>query len=314
MTTPSTNVASTSRAEQGSTSSTWEPGSAPVAVVMISLNEGHNLEAVCQNLKGWAQEVWLVDSFSKDETIDIALRYGVRVVQRKFRGFGDQWNFAVRDLPIQAAWTMKLDPDERITSALKSSIESCIRNQRTDGIEVHRRLWFMGRPLPVRHSLLRIWKTGTCRFTDVSVNEHPLVEGKITTLQEELEHHDSPSLEHWFYKQNRYSTDEAVIRFRNQRLAADARLFGSALERRMWLKKHYYRLPFRYTIFFLYLLLVEQAWRAGRTGIVWARLRSDLFRFVEYKRMEMEVTRREPPTLQFGAGNPDPRVEQARTG
>jgi len=40
----------------------------PIAVVMISLNEAHNLEAVLQNLAGWAQEVFLVDSYSADET------------------------------------------------------------------------------------------------------------------------------------------------------------------------------------------------------------------------------------------------------
>jgi hypothetical protein len=34
--------------------------------------------------------------------VDIALRYGVRVVQRCFRGFGDEWNFALRTLPIMA--------------------------------------------------------------------------------------------------------------------------------------------------------------------------------------------------------------------
>lgn len=39
---------------------------------MISLNEGHNMEAVCQNLTGWAQEVFLVDSYSQDDTVDIA--------------------------------------------------------------------------------------------------------------------------------------------------------------------------------------------------------------------------------------------------
>ena len=50
----------------------WRPGVAPVAVVMISLNEGHNMEAVLQNLAGWAQEVFLVDSYSQDETVDIA--------------------------------------------------------------------------------------------------------------------------------------------------------------------------------------------------------------------------------------------------
>ena len=47
----------------------WKPGKAPVAVIMISLNEGHNIESVCQNLKGWAEEVYLLDSFSQDNTV-----------------------------------------------------------------------------------------------------------------------------------------------------------------------------------------------------------------------------------------------------
>ena len=91
----------------------WQPGSAPIAVVMISLNEGHNMAAVLDNLKGWAHEVFLVDSYSTDETLDIALAAGVHVVQRSFSGFGNQWNFALDQLPITAPWTMKLDPDER---------------------------------------------------------------------------------------------------------------------------------------------------------------------------------------------------------
>ena len=63
---------------------TWIPGTAPVAVIMITLNEGHNMEAVLENLKGWAQEVFLVDSYSQDDTVDIALRHGVHIVQRRF--------------------------------------------------------------------------------------------------------------------------------------------------------------------------------------------------------------------------------------
>ena len=105
----------------------WQPGLAPVAVVMISLNEGHNLEAVLENLKGWAQEVFLVDSYSQDDTVDIALRHGVQVVQRRFRGFGDQWNFALEHLPITAPWTMKLDPDERLSDELKANLLAAMR-------------------------------------------------------------------------------------------------------------------------------------------------------------------------------------------
>ena len=109
---------------------------------MISLNEAHNLEAVLQNLAGWAQEVFLVDSYSADDTIDIALKHGVQVVQRRFRGFGDQWNFALRELPITAPWTMKLDPDERLTDELKASIEAWLPEARRSGhgILIKRRL------------------------------------------------------------------------------------------------------------------------------------------------------------------------------
>src|SRR5205814_7810800 len=96
----------------------WQAGSVPVAVIMIPLNEAHNMESVLQNLKGWAQEVYLVGSYSSDGTVDIALGLGVSVVQRRFRGFGDQWSFALRELPITAPWTMKLDPDERLSATL----------------------------------------------------------------------------------------------------------------------------------------------------------------------------------------------------
>jgi hypothetical protein len=142
------------------------------------------------------------------------------------------------------------------------------------------------------------------------VNEHPVVAGRIIQLAGELEHHDSPSLEHWIYKQNRYSTDEALIRFREQALADEPNLLGTAFQRRMWLKRYFFRVPFRYQLYYLYLLSVEGAWKAGKVGRVWARLRADVFRFVEYKELEMRTIGREPPTLQFGSGQPDSRVPQ----
>ena len=170
---------------------------------MIALNEGHNMDAVLRNLLGWAQEVFLVDSYSQDRTVDIALRYGVSVVQRRFRGFGDQWNFALRELPIAAPWTMKLDPDERLSDQLKGQLIGATRRGDSEGITVTRQLFFMGRRLPVRQSLLRVWRTGTARFSDVSVNEYPLVSGPVMAVNGQLEHHDSPDLEHWVEKQNR---------------------------------------------------------------------------------------------------------------
>jgi hypothetical protein len=238
------------------------------------------------------------------------LRYGVHVVQRRFRGFGDQWNFALTHLPITAPWTMKLDPDERLSDALKVSLIKAMSENKDDGFLLVRRLHFMGRPLPVRHELLRVWRTGTCRFTDVAVNEYPVVPGRIVRVSGEINHLDSPDLDHWLEKQNRYTTAEAITAYTNASLAAMPKLLGSSLERRMWIKKHYQRLPFRHAIFFLYHWLWLGAWHAGWVGYLWARLRVDYMRFIEYKRREMEITGRLPTKRYYGPGKPDSRVAQ----
>lgn len=277
---------------------------------MISLNEGHNMEGVCQNLAGWAQEVFLVDSYSQDDTVDAALRHGVHVVQRRFRGFGDQWTFALERLPVTAPWTMKLDPDERLSEDLKRNLETAIRRNEADGFSIDRRLWFMGKPLPVRQTLVRLWRSGRCRFTDVAVNEHPIVEGSIQHVPGEMAHHDSPDLDHWLEKQNRYTTAEAIIAYEGSPLADTPRLLGTSFQRRMWLKKHFDRVPLGYCLLFLYHWLVQGAWRAGWVGYAWARLRLDVMRFRAYKRREIELTGHLPVTRFYGPGQPDRRVQQ----
>jgi glycosyltransferase involved in cell wall biosynthesis len=288
----------------------WHPGNAPVAVVMIALNEAHNMEAVLGNLRGWAQEVFLVDSYSTDGTIDIALRHGVHVVQRAFKDFGDQWNFALRELPVSAPWTMKLDPDERVSDELKREIVAVTAANGADGFICSVRLFFMGRPLPVRLRLTRVWRTGSTRFSEVEANEHARVEGTIAPLQSDIEHQDSPDLHHWLDKQNKYTTAEAVSAYHGKKLADEPRLLGTALQRRMWLKKHYMKVPFRYAAMFLYHYLVLGAWRAGWVGYAWSRLRCDVYRLWEYKLREIRITGRLPLKRPAGPGQPDPRVRQ----
>lgn len=285
----------------------WKSGPAPIAVLMISFNEAHNIEAVLDNLEGWAQEVFLVDSFSTDETVNLALSRGVHVVQRSFEGFGDQWNYAANGLPISAPWSMKLDPDERLSAELKSSIEEALADDKFDGFRIIIRLWFMGKRLPAALKLLRIWRTGKCKFSSVSVNEHSIVEGPVGELGGDLEHRDSPNLHHWYEKQNRYTTLEALAAFQGEALSVKPHLFGTSLERRMWLKHFYMRVPFRHFMMFLYCLFVQGAWKAGRVGIRWARLRSDVYRMIETKTEDMRQlgSGYAPPSIKRGLPHPD---------
>lgn len=289
----------------------WPRGSAPVAVIMITFNEEHNIEPVLNNLRGWAAEVFMVDSYSADGTVDTALKHGVPVVQREFSGFGDQWQFALNALPVTAPWTMKLDPDERLTDELKTSISEAIEDGGAEGLLVKRRLWFMGRPLPLTQELLRAWRTGSCQFTDVRVNEHPIVEGALRRVSGHLEHHDSPDLHSWVGKQNRYTTAEALARFHGEDLAAAPRLLGSKLERRMWVKRNLHKIPFRYQLLFFYHLIQVKPWISGGTGVMWARMRVWVYRMREAKLKEMRKKGRAISRLETARGAPHPLAAQA---
>jgi len=281
----------------------------PVTVILLTLNEAHHLPDALRNVAGWAEEVFIVDSLSTDRTVDIALEHGARIVQRPFTNFGDQWNFALEKLPVTTPWTMKLDPDERLSSQLKESIaEGVMGSEACDGYEMMRRLWFMGRPLHVVQPVLRLWKTGKCRFSDVLVNEHPLIDGNVGQLKGLMEHHDSRDLHHWWEKQNRYTTMEAVMRVRGDALAAEPRLFGSPLERRMWLKKAFFRVPFRYQLYWLQLVLLRGVWRAGSGGVAWAQLRTEVLRMRELKAKEIRMRGTVPIIPCAPAGDYDPRV------
>ena len=277
---------------------------------MIALNEAHNMHGVLRNLMGWAKEVFLVDSHSSDETVEIALRNGVHVVQRPFKDFGDQWNFALSNLPITAAWTMKLDPDERLTDEIKQEIRAAIESDRFEGYECPVRLYFMGKPLPVRLHLTRLWRTGAAEFSSVKVNEHAHVSGTTGKLSHDIEHRDSPDLHHWVAKQNYYTTAEAIATHSQTGLSDEARLLGNTLQRRMWVKRYFMKIPFRYVAIFLYHYIWLGAWRSGWVGYAWSRLRSDVYRLWEFKYREIQITGRIPRIEERKIGQPDSRVTQ----
>jgi len=281
----------------------------PVTIIMLTLNEEHHLQDAIGNVKPWTEEIFIVDSCSTDKTVDIALEHEVKIVQRPFTNFGDQWNFAIERLPIKTPWTMKLDPDERITPELVEEMRRAIQSKNAcDGYWIPRRLWFMGNPLHIKQDVLRLWKTGKCRFSDVIVNEHPLINGKIGKLKGIIEHFDSINLHHWMDKQNRFTTMEAIMKVRGHKLATEPKLLGNTLERRMFFKKYFDYIPLRLQLLWLYLIIFESVWRDGDVGRAWAHLRVEIMRMKEFKYKEMKRTGRIPEVPRAPHGDFDPRI------
>lgn len=260
-----------------------------LSVIFITKNEEFHIGDAIDNVSEIAKEVFVVDSGSTDKTVEIAKAKGAVVLFHPFENFGLQWNWALENCPIKTAWTMKMDPDERLSEKLKTDITNAISMPSDySGFSFDRVLWFMGKRINGwKDRVIRIWQTGKCRFTNVVVNEHEIIDGAIGFLSGIMEHYDSKNLHHWIDKQNKYTSAEALRRFNGDPAAARECLFGNALERRMWFKKVFFKLPFRYVLMFLQLYFFKGLWRIGVSGFHCALLRIWARRLIEQKLIEM---------------------------
>ena len=65
-----------------------------LSIAIIAFNEETNLPRTLEAVR-WADEIVVVDSGSKDRTVEIAKSFNARVFYEPFRGHGEQKNIAL---------------------------------------------------------------------------------------------------------------------------------------------------------------------------------------------------------------------------
>lgn len=91
-----------------------------ISAAIITFNEERNIERCILSLQGVADEIVVVDSFSKDKTIEIAEKLGAKVIQHPFEGHIQQKNYAISCCTYD--WVLSLDADEALSEELRISI------------------------------------------------------------------------------------------------------------------------------------------------------------------------------------------------
>src|SRR3954470_18002701 len=95
---------------------------APVSVIVPVKNEAENLRRCLPALE-WADEVFVVDSQSSDETAVVAREHGATVVQFHFSGtYPKKKNWALENLPFRNDWVLIVDADEIVVPELAEEI------------------------------------------------------------------------------------------------------------------------------------------------------------------------------------------------
>ena len=213
----------------------------PLSAVLITLNAASQLEE-CLRSVAFCDEIVLVDSGSTDGTVELAERFGARVICSKWRGFGAQKQFAVE----QAAhdWVLCVDVDERVSVNLRASIESVLEAPPLPAYRFARCNLFMGRYL--RHGegypdwSLRLFDRRHGRWSDDVIHEKVTVTSEVATLAGDLLHDSAETLDAYLAKQNRYTTLAAQEAIAKGRRATAAHILISPLMR--FLKFYFIRL------------------------------------------------------------------------
>ncbi|MCB0382366.1 MAG: glycosyltransferase, partial [Psychroserpens sp.] len=104
--------------------------------VIITFNEERNIERCLQSLVNVVDEIVVVDSFSKDDTKNICLKFNVKFIEQKFLGYIEQKNFALSHASND--FIVSLDGDEALSETLQKSIIELKSNWQLDGYYCNR--------------------------------------------------------------------------------------------------------------------------------------------------------------------------------
>lgn len=244
----------------------------------------YNVEdLIAQAIKSvqWADEIFVVDSFSTDKTVKIAKKMGARVVQHEYIYSAKQKNWAIPQAKYD--WILLLDSDEVVTPELRKMIKKLLNSpeelEKYDGFGIARKHYFFGKFLRWggRYPLynIRLFRK-TCRYEDRDVHAHiVLPKERIKNIKGDILHYSDRTLEQFFEKFNRYSTYQAnyMLKVHRQGLKKfNWREILNPFYIKAYLKDLWQFLPFTPTLRFLYMYIFRLGFLDGRHGFMIALL------------------------------------------
>jgi glycosyltransferase involved in cell wall biosynthesis len=273
-----------------------------LVVVLLTFNSAEVIAGTVRAAKQVADEVFAVDSFSTDGTPEILRQLGCSVVQRTFRHYADQRNWAIAQVAERFDWQLHLDADEIADERALAEVRRALAAPGDcDGFIFKRRTYFMGRALRfggASNFHMRLFRSGRGRCEDRLYDQHFLCSGKTRQLRGLLHDMNVGSLTEWIARHNRWSSLEAEELLREDREGADlvaGRLSADPRERRRYYKGVYYAAPklLRALLYFAYRYFVQLGILDGRAGFLYAFFQAFWFRMlVDAKLIERDPAAR----------------------
>jgi glycosyltransferase involved in cell wall biosynthesis len=252
-----------------------------LSVIILTYNEEIHIRRCIENIQSIAKDIFVVDSFSTDKTIEIAESLGAKIYRNKWENnHAKQFNWALNNLPIQTQWILRLDADEYLTSELIDELKIKLENlpENTTGVIFKRRHFFLGKWMkkgtyPVK--LLRLFQYKKALCEQRWMDEHiQLTEGIAIEFEQDFVDHNLNNLNWWTGKHNGYAIREAIdlldIELNLLEKNTENELTGQAASKRNK-KLSYAKKPlfFRSFAYFIYRYIFRLGFTEGKEGFLW---------------------------------------------
>ena len=189
----------------------------PVSAIITTFNEREFIEECIRSVE-WADEIYLIDSFSTDGTVDLIRRKfpHLRLEQREYLGAASQKNYAIDRAAHH--WIFYIDADERVTPKLRDEL---LRTLEGDlplwAYSVGRLNFMMGRPVRYsglqRDRVTRLFHRQHARYPNKRVHADLLVDGETGPLEQRMDHYYIRTFDHMIAKMTRYANWGAAQMF-----------------------------------------------------------------------------------------------------
>ena len=182
-----------------------------LSAVILSKNSEKKIEKCLSSLKGWADEIIIVDGGSTDGTIKIAERFGARVYLHPFSGsFAEERNFGTDK--ASSEWALQLDSDEIVTDSFKQKCDETLSATKCAAFKFRRKNVFLGHEFTYGgwyHWSQHLFKKGSARY-EGRVHEKMIVRGDVGLIDADILHTPFDSISEFIERQNRYTDLQAA--------------------------------------------------------------------------------------------------------
>jgi glycosyltransferase involved in cell wall biosynthesis len=192
-----------------------------ITPLILTYNEAPNIGRTLAAL-AWARDIVVVDSFSDDETLEIASSFPqVRVFQREFDSHRNQWEFGLRETDIKTPWVLALDADYVLTNEAVAELQTLRPDEATAGYRAKFAYCIHGRKLHsgIYPPVTVLYRREAAAYIQDGHTQRVVVDGRVEELRAPLLHDDRKSLRRWLTSQARYAELEGEGIVKRQREA-----------------------------------------------------------------------------------------------